>query len=128
MDENKDIPLPSRMNALESAMQSIMGTLDTMKTFLSGVPVLGTVIVDADAAAHIVNAVVNIAEGKETTDTAALAAGAIAISTGNPGLDSRLMEIESFISAAGPLLAIVAHHFGLDAPAPVTVAAPMSLF
>lgn len=127
MDNQNDIPLPQRMGNLESALHSIVGTLDTMKTFLSGVPGVGTIIVDADAAGHVIEAVVDMVQGKATPDTAALAAGQIAVSTGNNALDSRLMEIETFIAAASPLLSVIAHHFGLDAPAPMTVAAPMSL-
>lgn len=125
MDNQNEIPLPTRMSKLESMLESVVGTLDTFKTLLSGVPVVGNVIAQADNVGHAVIGVVDLIEAKTTPDAASLAAGSIAISTGNPTIDARLLEIETFIASAAPLLAVIARHFGLDAPAASTPAAPM---
>lgn len=122
-----DIPLPQRMGNLEAMLHSVVNTLDVLKPFLAGIPVVGTAVVAADAVGHVVEAVVDIAQGENTTDAAALAAGNISVSTGDTSLDARLMQIETFIAAAAPLLKAIAHHFGFDAPAPFVAPAPMAL-
>lgn len=129
--DNTEIPLPQRMGNLEALLHTVVSTLDTIKPFLSGLPVVGTAVTAADAVGHVVEAVVDIAQGEQTTDAASLAAGSIAISTGDTALDARLMQIEVFISAAAPLLKLIAHQFGLDAPAAfvapaAAVAAPVA--
>lgn len=123
--DNSEIPLPQRMGNLESMLHSVVSTLDALKPFLSSLPVVGTAVTVADSVGHAVGGLVDIAQGQTGADAAALAAGTLSISTGDPVLDGRLAQIEMYIAAAAPLLKVIAHHFGFDAPAAFVVAAPM---
>lgn len=116
-----EIPLPQRMGNLESMLHSVVNTLDALKPLFGSLPVVGTALTTADAVGHVVERVVDLAQG----DAAGLAASNISASTGDTALDARLMQIETFILAAAPLLKVIAHHFGYDAPAAYVVAAPM---
>lgn len=126
--ETGTVPVPHRLDKIESALELVTGTLDRFGALISGlIPAAAPVVAGVDAVGHVAEGVINTIEGTTSADAAALAAGQISVSTGNPALDARLIQIESILSAAVPLLRFVAKEFGesFDVPtaAPMAVAA-----
>lgn len=119
------VPLPARLDKIEGVLQVVTGTLDKLGGVISAlIPTAAPIVAGVDAVGHIAEGAIDAFEGKTTTDAAALAAGSIAKSTGNPTTDARLSEIEVLLTAAVPVLQYLAQQFGLEF-APAT-AAPMT--
>jgi len=125
MAEEIITPVTDRLQKVENMLEGVVSSLDMFASILGKVPVVGNVITTVDAVGHVALGAIDAMQGDTSADAASLAAGSIAISTGNISVDSRLMEIETFIAAAAPLLAVIARHFGLTAPAAATPPAPM---
>jgi hypothetical protein len=116
--------LESKVEALTPKFESLFTTFEKFAPFLSAIPGAAPVVTDVEVASGVVEHLIDSAEGNAATDAAALAAGQIAVSTGNGTLDNRIATIELFIENLGPFLESIAKEVGLQAPAtPATVAA-----
>lgn len=124
--DNTALPVPARLAQVESVLQTITGTLDRFGSVLASlIPATAPVVAGVDAVGHVAEEVLDAFERGATVDAAALAAGSITKSTGNPTLDARLAEIETLLVAAIPVIKYLANEFGLTFDAPT--AAPMTV-
>ena len=118
-DENNDIPVPSRLSKIESVLEKVVGFMDTAAPFLAAIPGAGQVVTVADGVGHVDEEVLHVVDGEHNApevDAAALAAGNISKSTGNPVLDARIASIEALLFAAIPVVKMIAKQFGHDTP------------
>ena len=125
--ETSAIPVPHRLDAIETVLQTITGTLDKLGGVVSAlIPAAAPVVATVDAVGHVAEEIIDRVQGDVPTlpNAAALAAGQISKSTGNASLDARLSQIELLLDAAVPVLRYLAPQFGMEF-APAT-AAPMT--
>jgi hypothetical protein len=116
-DAENSIPVPERLSKIESILEKVTGFLDTAAPFLAAIPGAGPVVSVVDGVGHVAEEVFKVAEGNAPeVDSAALAAGQISKSTGNPTLDARIASIEALLFAAIPVVKMVAKQFGHDTP------------
>lgn len=124
--ETGALPVPHRLSAIESTLAVITGTLDKLGPILSAlIPASAPFVAGVDAVGHVAEEVIETLDGSGTVDAASLAAHGLTKSTGNVAMDTRLMQIETVLVAAVPVLKYIASEFGLSFDVPT--AAPMTL-
>lgn len=125
----QDIPVPTRLSNVENVLEKILSMLGAASPVASLIPGAGPIIAAVEGVGTAVDEVLHEfdpANNATGVDAAALAAGQITKSTGDPALDMRLAEIEMLLHAAIPVVKTIAKHFGIDlsaleiAPQPMT--------
>lgn len=111
------VPEPTALARIESLLEKVVGALGMAQPVISMIPGAAPVAAVITGVATVADEVLRQVDGDPTNDTvdaAALAAGKIAQSTGNPLLDQRLAMIESLVVAAVPIIKEIAKHLSVD--------------
>jgi len=112
--------LATKVEGIEAGLEKLFHLFDELKPVAAFIPGAAPVLGIATGVEDVVEKLIDVSGGAQQADAAALSAGEVANSTGNPALDARLASIETFIEELQPFLASIAKEIGLSASVPVS--------
>ena len=105
-------------HSVEAGFNKIFSIIQAVAPVANLVPGLQVPIEIAEGVGSVVQKLESVGSGQPQVDSASLAAGQIAASTGDAALDARLAQIEIWIEQIGPLFVSLANEFGLTSLLP----------